>query len=284
MKIKVVETIVEDGSGVGKTFTIERVRKEGLPQRTRLGDPLDGMGGEGSVTNGQGLPHQLEDVMDLGNSMGIDGVDIQLNDHTGGGQQGLTLMTSGKVPELDQYGIPGLLGEVHRHSLEESDRIKKCTVEREGIKRQKEMKKVQVSLAKSTIPNPQTIAHFFSWGFIGMTSSYWIGPRIRHRGLGFCIFESDDIASFRLISAFAFRYHSHGKWGECFYFFSLVFSYSHHPNFNVIFFHYIVPFKAAAGRCLIEAPRRRLPKEERRMGKNNRRHIQRKPPGKHCKQ
>lgn len=180
MKIKVVETIVEDGSGVEKTFTIERVRKEGLPQRTRLGDPLDGMGGEGSITNGQGLPHQLEDVLDLGNGMGIDGVDIQLNHHSDGGQQGLTLMTSGKVPELDQYGIPGLLGEVHRHSLEESDRIKKCTVEREGIKRQREMKKVQVSLAESMIISPQTIARFFSWNFISMTSSYWIGPRIRH--------------------------------------------------------------------------------------------------------
>lgn len=146
MKIKVVETIVEDGSGVGKTFTIERVRKEGLPQRARLGDPSDGgMGGEGSATNGQGLPHQLDDVMDLGNGIGIDGDEIQLNDHTGGGQQGLNLMTSGKVPDLDVYGIPGLLGEVHRHTLDESDRIKKCTVEREGIKRQKEMKKVQVS-------------------------------------------------------------------------------------------------------------------------------------------
>lgn len=187
MKIKVVETIVEDGSGIGKTFTIERVRKEGLPQRTRLGDPLDGMGGEGSVTNGQGLSHQLEDVLDLGNGMGIDGVDIQLNDHSGG-QQGLTLMTSGKVPELDQYGIPGLLGEVHRHSLEESDRIKKCTVEREGIKRQREMKKVQVSPVESMTLSPQTIARFLSWGFIGMTSSYWIGPYIRHHGLGFCIF------------------------------------------------------------------------------------------------
>lgn len=176
MKIKVVETIVEDGSGIGKTFTIERVRKEGLPQRTRLGDPLDGMGGEASVTNGQGLPHQLEDVMDLGNGMGIDGVDdIQLNDHVVGGQQGLTLMSSSKVPELDQYGIPGLLGEVHRHSLEESDRIKKCTVEREGIKRQREMKKVQVSLVKSMVLNPQTIVRFFSWGFIGMTAYVIMG-------------------------------------------------------------------------------------------------------------
>lgn len=188
MKIKVVETIVEDGSGIGKTFTIERVRKEGLPQRTRLGDPLDGMGGEGSVTNGQGLSHQLEDVMGLGNGMSIDGVDIQLNDHSGGGQQGLTLMTSGKIPELDQYGIPGLLGEVHRHSLEESDRIKKCTVEREGIKRQREMKKVQVSPVKPITLSPPTIARFLSWGFIGMPSSYWIRPHIRHHGLGFCIF------------------------------------------------------------------------------------------------
>lgn len=177
MKIKVVETIVEDGSGVAKTFTIERVRKEGLPQRARLGDPLDGMGGEGSATNGQGLSHQLEDVMDLGNGMGIDGDDIQLNDHTGGGQQGLNLMTSGKIPELDQYGIPGLLGEVHRHSLDESDRIKKCTVEREGIKRQKEMKKVQVSLVRSMILNfkrsPISLVKFF----ISMASCYWTpGP------------------------------------------------------------------------------------------------------------
>jgi len=143
MKIKVVETIVEDGSGVGKTFTIERVRKEGLPQRARIGDPAD-VGGEGSAADGQVLEQQLEDVMGL--EMGDE---LQLNDPgAGDGPHSLGILASNKAVEMDQYGIPGLLGEVHRHTLEESDRIKKCTVEREGIKRQKEMKKVQVSLTQ----------------------------------------------------------------------------------------------------------------------------------------
>ncbi|RPA99350.1 hypothetical protein L873DRAFT_1684110 [Choiromyces venosus 120613-1] len=144
MKIKVVETIVEDGSGVGKTFTIERVRKEGLPQRARIGDPTD-VGGEGSAADGQALEQQLEDVMGLGM-----GDELQLNDSgVGDGPHSLGILASNKAVDMDQYGIPGLLGEVHRHTLEESDRIKKCTVEREGIKRQKEMKKVQFG-GKST--------------------------------------------------------------------------------------------------------------------------------------
>ena len=143
MKIKVVETIVEDGSGVGKTFTIERVRKEGLPQRARIGDPAD-VGGEGSAADGQVLEQQLEDVMGLGM-----GDELQLNDPgAGDGPHSLGILAPNKAVDMDQYGIPGLLGEVHRHTLEESDRIKKCTVEREGIKRQKEMKKVQVSLTQ----------------------------------------------------------------------------------------------------------------------------------------
>lgn len=122
MKIKVIETF---GGPAGRTFTIERVRKEGLAGRVRVGDPggddvLEGMGGMGGMG---GM------VLDGSGGAGDDGV------------AGSDVMGAG----LDQYGLPGMLGEVHRHSLEESDRIKKCTVEREGIKRQKEMKKVQVS-------------------------------------------------------------------------------------------------------------------------------------------
>ena len=38
---------------------------------------------------------------------------------------------------LDSYGVPGFLGEVHRHTLAQSDSIKKCTVQRELLKRSK---------------------------------------------------------------------------------------------------------------------------------------------------
>lgn len=121
MKIKVIETF---GGPAGRTFTIERVRKEGLAGRVRVGDP----GGD-DVLDGMGMGGMGGMVLDGSGGAGDDGV------------AGSEVMGAG----LDQYGLPGMLGEVHRHSLEESDRIKKCTVEREGIKRQKEMKKVQVS-------------------------------------------------------------------------------------------------------------------------------------------
>jgi glutathione S-transferase len=121
---------------------LKRVRKEGLPQRARIGDPADV--GEGSTADGQVLEQQLEDVMGLGI-----GDELQLNDSgAGDGPHSLGILASNKAVDMDQYGIPGLLGEVHRHTLEESDRIKKCTVEREGIKRQKEMKKVQKTYHK----------------------------------------------------------------------------------------------------------------------------------------
>lgn len=156
MKIKVVETIPEDGGGAGKTFTIERVRKEGLPQRARIGDPADA--GEGSAADGRVLQQQLEDAMNLG----IGGDDLQLNDPTAGEvSQALGLVAPNKLVNLDQYGIPGLLGEVHRHTLEESDRIKKSTVEREGIKRQKEMKKVQVRFYLQLMPSIFRLLDFF---------------------------------------------------------------------------------------------------------------------------
>jgi len=174
MKIKVVETIVEDGSGVGKTFTIERVRKEGLPQRARIGDPAD-VGGEGSAADGQVLEQQLEDVMGLGM-----GDDLQLNDPgAGDGPHSLGILASNKAVDMDQYGIPGLLGEVHRHTLEESDRIKKCTVEREGIKRQKEMKKVQVSLTQPPSISSLVIPFFLpnsSLPFSHRLLPKWCGP------------------------------------------------------------------------------------------------------------
>jgi hypothetical protein len=54
-------------------------------------------------------------------------------------------VAGGNIVELDEYGIPGLLGEVHRHSLEYSDSIKKYKVQREMLKRSKELKKQQVS-------------------------------------------------------------------------------------------------------------------------------------------
>jgi hypothetical protein len=116
MKIKVIETF---GGPAGRTFTIERVRKEGLAGRVRVGDP----GGD-DVLDGMGMGGMGGMVLDGSGGAGDDGV------------AGSEVIGAG----LDQYGLPGMLGEVHRHSLEESDRIKKCT-----IKRQKEMKKVQVS-------------------------------------------------------------------------------------------------------------------------------------------
>lgn len=119
MKIKVIETF---GGSTGRTFTIERVRKEGLAGRGRVGDS----GGD--------------DVLD---GMGLGGIGGIVLDGSGGG--GESAAGPDVMAALDQYGVPGLLGEIHRHTLEESDRIKKCTVEREGLKRQKEMKKVQVS-------------------------------------------------------------------------------------------------------------------------------------------
>jgi hypothetical protein len=156
MKIKVVETMTDDGSGVGKTYTIERVRKEGIPSRARIGDPAE-VGGEASTADGNALQQQLEDVM----GMGIAGDD--LHDPSGEGPHGLGLISPSKAVDIDQYGIPGLLGEVHRHTLEESDRIKKSTVEREGIKRQKEIKKVQVSLTRLSANLMIFIAFLFCW-------------------------------------------------------------------------------------------------------------------------
>jgi hypothetical protein len=63
-------------------------------------------------------------------------------DDAGSGGSGAASLT---YPSLDSYGVPGLLGEVHRHSLAYSDRIKKCSVHRELLKKSKELKKQQVS-------------------------------------------------------------------------------------------------------------------------------------------
>ena len=53
----------------------------------------------------------------------------------GGASQGAALPVD--LLSLDSYGVPGFLGEVHRHTLAQSDGIKKCTVQRELLKRSK---------------------------------------------------------------------------------------------------------------------------------------------------
>ncbi|KAH8148611.1 uncharacterized protein LAJ45_07322 [Morchella importuna] len=200
MKIKVIETF---GGPAGRTFTIERVRKEGLAGRVRVGDP----GGD-DVLDGMGMGGMGGMVLDGSGGAGDDGV------------AGSEVMGAG----LDQYGLPGMLGEVHRHSLEESDRIKKCTVEREGIKRQKEMKKVQKTYPKKASGQAlQTVKRhskpnelkLFGSCFCPFVQRVWIALEVK--GLNYQYIEVDpykkpqsllDINPRGLVPAL-----KHGDWG-----------------------------------------------------------------------
>lgn len=65
----------------------------------------------------------------------------QVDDTGSGGSGAVSLVDL----SLDFYGVPGLLGEVHRHTLAYSDSIKKCSVHRELLKKSKELKSQQVS-------------------------------------------------------------------------------------------------------------------------------------------
>ncbi|KAF8534573.1 hypothetical protein BDD12DRAFT_406979 [Trichophaea hybrida] len=176
MKIKVTEAVVVKYVGDGSenpvpvtTYTVERVRREVLHRATPGGgyivEKLDRdqlMVEHQRVVSGsesraydpqqQQQQQQLEDGVN-GLSMGVQGPpplppppivgwdsgDVQpsYNDDGTFGS-GVTVDLN-----LDSYGVPGLLGEVHRHTLAHSDSIKKCTVQRELLKKTKELKKQQ---------------------------------------------------------------------------------------------------------------------------------------------
>ncbi|KAL7276132.1 hypothetical protein RUND412_000895 [Rhizina undulata] len=167
MKIKV--TIIEQENGTLKKYLIERVRKEGILQRARIGDSVmrtaagniagkvgesGGSGVAGGAERQQGAlgdgQHLLEQVITLGVVGTIEIGDAGEEDDEEGAQgdegecqQNRHGILKKQSLDLDKYGIPGLLGEIHRHTMEDSDRIKKSSYERDGIKRKKEMKKAQ---------------------------------------------------------------------------------------------------------------------------------------------
>jgi hypothetical protein len=180
MKIKVTEAVVVKYVGDGSenpvpvtTYTVERVRREVLHRATPGGgyivEKLDRdqlivehqkvvSGGDGRAYDPQQQQQQQQQLEDgvNGLSMGVQRPppppvpapivewgpgDIRpSNDDAGTFGSSVTVDLN-----LDSYGVPGLLGEVHRHTLAHSDSIKKCTVQRELLKKTKELKKQQVS-------------------------------------------------------------------------------------------------------------------------------------------
>lgn len=68
-------------------------------------------------------------------------------------------------------------GEYHRHTLEESDRIKRNTVQRQALKLEKEIKRVQVSSSplnrlciSSTWRHTDTLKYNYAWCILGKDS------------------------------------------------------------------------------------------------------------------
>jgi glutathione S-transferase len=158
MKIKITESVeyprVAGGEPVPvKTYTVERVKREVLHRPTPGGGYIvEKLNREELIAEHQLLTllsgaqpgyhqQQLED--------GVNGLSMAADNTPGDGDDALSTRdsTSGMahlLAELDSYGVPGFLGEIHRHSLEHSDAIKKSSVERDRLKRSKELKKQQV--------------------------------------------------------------------------------------------------------------------------------------------
>lgn len=174
MKIKVTEAPVATGRVAPDTgqpiletmYTVERVRREVLHRATPGGgyvvEKLDReqliaehqkvlllslssssssslSPSSPSPSGGGGIQRQqqLEDGVN-GLSMGVrPGPSLSAGGGpVGGASQGAALPVD--LLNLDSYGVPGFLGEVHRHTLAHSDSIKKCTVQRELLKRSRE--------------------------------------------------------------------------------------------------------------------------------------------------
>jgi len=156
MKIKITESVGYPRGARGKpvkTYTVERVKREVLHRPTPGGGyVVEKLNREELIAEHQLLTllseaqpghhqQQLED--------GVNSLSMAADSLPGEGDGVLSTRdsTSGMAPllaQLDSYGVPGFLGEVHRHSLEHSDAIKKSSVERDWLKRSKELKKQQV--------------------------------------------------------------------------------------------------------------------------------------------
>jgi hypothetical protein len=154
-----------------KVYTIERVRRKAfrrpMPEGGYIVEKLDRgelmeqfrrrqIGGSGS---GDQSHHHQQRLQEGVNSMSMD-VDGSGPDDSHdrfspdemavtsrGDNVGGSSIVSELLADLDSYGVPGLLGEVHRYTLEQSDAIKTSSYQREQLRRRrKELKKAQVSL------------------------------------------------------------------------------------------------------------------------------------------
>ncbi|KAI5819841.1 putative glutathione transferase [Pyronema omphalodes] len=145
-------------------------------------------------------------------------------DNAGSGGSGAASLTD---LSLDSYGVPGLLGEVHRHTLAYSDRIKKCSAHRELLKKSKELKKQQKQQKtyhkKATGQAAQTVKKqskehelkLFGSCFCPFVQRVWIA--LEFKGMDYQYIEIDpyakpkeltDINPGGLVPAL-----KHGEWG-----------------------------------------------------------------------